>query len=189
MFKFFTKSIVVSVIAMMLFSCENSITEVQQISQQDSLPLVSAYNVVFERTDSGYLQVVLRSPKMDRFEGDDNQQIIFPDGFEVAFYDETGKQVSSIKADYGINYNKKKLMKARNNVVVRNFETQKQLNTENLVWDQKKKMIYANSFVKTTTPDKVVYGDSMHASESFNTRTIFNMRGVFEVEDDSVPAN
>lgn len=172
----------------MLFSCENSISEIQQISRQDSTPLVSAYNVVYERTDSGYLQVVLRSPEMERFEGDD-QQTIFPKGFNVTFYNETGKKVSSIKADYGINYEKRKIMKARNKVVVNNFETQEQLNTENLVWDQNKKMIYANSFVKITTPDKVVYGDSMHASESFKTRDIFNMRGVFEVEDDSVPTD
>jgi LPS export ABC transporter protein LptC len=172
----------------MLISCENSISEVQQISHQDSMPIVSAFDIVYERTDSGYLQVVLRSPKMERFEGND-KQVIFPEGFDVAFYDETGKQVSSIKANYGINYENRKLMKARNDVVVKNFETEEQLNTENLVWDQKKKMIYANSFVKITTPDRVVYGDSMNAAETFKTREIFNMRGVFELEEDSVPAN
>jgi lipopolysaccharide export system protein LptC len=188
MLRIIIKSIVTLAIVMMLFSCENSITEVQQISRQDSLALVSAYNVVYERTDSGFLQVVLRSPLMERNEGDD-PQTVFPDGFEVTFYDVTGKQVSNIKADYGINFEKRRIMKARNDVVVKNFETQEQLNTENLVWDQKKKMIYAHSFIKITTPDKVIYGDSMHAAESFKTRDIFNMRGVFEVEDDSVSTN
>jgi len=187
MLKIILKSIVTLAIVIMLFSCENSITEVQQISQQDSLPLISANDIVYERTDSGYLRVVLRSPVMQRYEGDD-QQTIFPDGFEVIFYDTTGKQVSSIRADYGINYEKRRIMIARNDVVVRNIETQEQLNTEDLVWNQKEKMIYAHSFIKITTPDKVVYGDSMHAEESFKTRTIFNMRGVFEVEDDSVSA-
>ena len=125
---------------------------------------------------------------MERYAGDD-RQTIFPEGFEIIFYDITGKQISSIKADYGINYEKRKIMKARNNVVVKNFETQKQLNTENLVWNQNKKMIYAHSYVKITAPDEVIYGDSMNASESFEERKIFNMRGVFEVEDDSVSAN
>lgn len=188
MLRIFIKSIVALVMLMMLFSCENSISKVQQISRQDSLPLVSAYDVVYKRTDSGYLQVILRSPLMQRYEGD-NKQTIFPEGFEVTFYNEEGEAVSSIKANYGINYETKRIMRARNDVVVKNFETEEQLNTENLVWDQDKKKIYANSFIKITTPDKVIYGDSLHAEESFKTREIYNMRGVFEVEDDTVSNN
>jgi len=188
MLRIFIKSIVTAFIVIMLFSCENSITEVQHISQQDSLPLVTAYHIVYERTDSGYLQVVLRSPLMKRYEGEDKYSI-FPEGFNVTFYDVTGKPVSSIEANYGVNDEKKRLMKARNDVVVKNFETGEQLNTEDLVWDQNKKMIFANSFIKITTPDKTIYGDSMHAEESFKTRDIFNMRGVFEVEDDSTISN
>lgn len=169
----------------MLFSCENSISKIQEITQTDSLPIVSANQIVYERTDSGYLQVVLRSPVMNRFDGE-NAYSEFPEGFEVTFYDTTGKAVSFIRANYGINYEKKKLMKARNDVVVKNFENQEQLNTENLDWDQKKKKIFANTFIKITTPDKVIYGDSLHAHESFRSRDIFNMRGVFEVEDDTL---
>lgn len=188
MLKIFIKSIVTLSIVIVLFSCENSITEVQQITQQDSLPIISAYNIVYERTDSGYLQVVLRSPLMNRFEGED-AYVVFPDGFEITFYDSTRQPVSFIKANYGINYEKKKLMKARNDVVVMNYETEEQLNTENLVWDQRNKKIIANSFIKITTPDKIIYGDSLHAHESFKTRDIFNMRGVFEVEDDTASTN
>ena len=64
-------------------------------------------------------------------------------------------------------------MKARNDVVVINYENEEQLNTENLVWDQRNKKIIANSFLKITTPDKVIYGDSLHAHESFKSRDIF----------------
>lgn len=185
MIKSFLKSIVTIILVMMLFSCENSIKEIQEITQQDSLPVVSANNIVYERTDSGYLQVVLRSPLMNRFEGN-NGYSEFPDGFEVTFYDTIGNAISFIRANYGINFEKKKLMRARNNVVVKNFDTEEQLNTENLVWDKKKKQIVANTFIKITTPDKVIYGDSLHAHESFSSRTIYNMSGVFEVEDDTI---
>jgi LPS export ABC transporter protein LptC len=172
----------------MLFSCENSIKEIQEITQQDSLPIVSANNIVYERTDSGYLQVILRSPLMNRFEGN-NGYSEFPDGFEVTFYDTNGTAISFIKANYGINFEKKKLMRARNNVVVKNFETEEQLNTENLIWDQRKKQIVANTFIKITAPDRIIYGDSLRAHESFSSREIFNMKGVFEVEDDTISNN
>lgn len=125
---------------------------------------------------------------MHRFEGEE-AYAVFPEGFEVTFYDTTEKPLSLIKANYGISFEKRKLMKARNDVVVINYETEEQLNTENLVWDQKSKKIVANTFVKITTPDKIVYGDSLHAHESFKRRDIFNMRGVFEVEDDTDSIN
>ena len=77
-------------------------------------------------------------------------------------------------------------MHARNNVVVRNFDTEEQLNTEDLIWNQNKKMIYANTFVKITTPDKVMYGDSLQAHESFKDREIYNLTGVIEFVEDSL---
>ena len=169
----------------MLFSCENSITTIQAITMQNTLPLVTAYDIEYERTDSGYRQVILTAPYMERYQGS-NPYAVFPDGFKVTFYDTTGNPNSFISANYGISYEKKKLMRARNDVVVRNYGTEEQLNTENLVWDQRKKLIYANTFVKITTPDKVVYGDSLKAHESFKWRDIYNIRGVLEFEEDSL---
>ena len=148
------------------------------------MPLVSAFDIDYIRTDSGYKQVKLISPYMERYGGKD-PYTVFPEGFKVTFYDKKGVATSFIKANYGISYPKKKIMRARNDVVVKNFESEEQLNTENLIWNQKKKVIYANTFVKITTPDKVVYGDSLKAHESFKWREIYNIRGVLEFEDDN----
>ena len=169
----------------MLFSCENSISSIQAITMDDTLPVVTAYNIEYERTDSGYRQVILTSPYMERHAGKD-PYTVFPDGFKVTFYDTAGVPSSYISANHGITYQKRKLMKARNNVVVRNFNSEEQLDTENLVWDQRKKLIYANTFVKITTPDKVIYGDSLKAHESFKWRDIYHIRGELEFEDDSL---
>lgn len=172
-------------IVVVFFSCENSISVIQEITKEDTLALVSAENIRYVRTDSGYMQVVLTSSLMNKYDGDDAYSE-FPKGFEVTFYDTVGNAVSFIRADYGISYEKRKLMRARNKVVVRNFENGEELNTENLVWDQKKKTINSNTFVTISTPDKVVYGDSMWATETFSDRKIYNFRGVFEVEEDTL---
>ncbi|MEJ2594787.1 MAG: LPS export ABC transporter periplasmic protein LptC [bacterium] len=185
MTRFIVKSILIICVAGMLFSCENSITTIQAITKQDTLPVVTAYDIEYERTDSGYRQVILTSPYMERYAGKD-PYAVFPEGFKVVFYDTTGKPNSFIRANYGISYEKRKWMRARNDVVVRNFETEEQLNTENLVWDQRKKLITSNTFVKITTPDKVVYGDSMKAHESFKWREIYNIRAELEFVEDSI---
>lgn len=159
--------------------------EIIEITKEDTLPVVSAYDIEYIRTDSGHKQVVLKGTLMEKYDGEDPYSI-FPEGFEVTFYDTNGIAKSFIRANYGISYGKRKFMRARNNVVVMNYDTEEQLDTENLVWDQKKKTIYSNTFVKITSPDKIIYGDSMRANESFSEREIFNFRGVLEVKDDSI---
>jgi LPS export ABC transporter protein LptC len=181
------KSIILVITGVMLFSCENSLKVIQKITAEDTLASMSAYDVVYERSDSGNRQVVLRCPVMEQYDSkknDANPYSEFPEGFEITFYDNNGEKVSFISAEYGINYRKKKLLFARKNVVVKNFDTQEQLNTEYLEWDQKKKMIYTHSFVKITSPDNIIFGDSMKAKEDFSSREIYNMRGEIEIKDD-----
>ena len=169
------------------FSCENSLETIKEIASEDTLVAsVKAYDVDYTRTDSAKLQVRLLSPEMEKYEGKE-PFTVFPQGFEVIFYDSVGQKSSFIKANYGIMYERSKDMRARNDVVVKNYETNEQLFTENLYWNRKKKIIRSGTFVKIVTPDKVIYGDSLRASESFNNREIYGVRGELEIEDDETP--
>lgn len=174
-----------TVVVMMLFSCENSITKIREITTQDTLAAVATYDIIYERSDSGFVQVRLVSPIMKRYVGDDPYSE-FPDGLEVNFFDKEGNETSFIRANYGVSYDKRKLMNARNDVVVKNYETHEELYTENLVWDQRKKIIRSNTFVKLVMPDKTIYGDSMWANEAFTEHEIYNVKGEFEIDEDSI---
>jgi LPS export ABC transporter protein LptC len=162
----------------MLFSCENDIKDVNKVAgnEQDTLPGIWAYDIEYYRTDSGRLQMVLTAPEMVSYDDKKNPYSEFPKGFKIYFFDDDSIKKAYVEAQYGIDFKKKKYLEARNDVVVINFLTHEQLNTENLVWDQKKKKIYARTFVKITTPDKIIFGDSLHANEDFSKRTIFNIR-------------
>lgn len=169
----------------MLFSCENSISEIKQITQiEDTLAAITTYDLDYQRSDSGSVQIRLKSPLMKRYVGDDEYNV-FPDGFEITFYDKDGTPSSYLTANYGVAYSRRKYMNARNNVVIKNFETQEELYTENLIWDQKTKLIKSNTFVKLVMPDKTVFGDSMWSNESFTEYEILNVKGDFEVEEDT----
>ncbi len=182
MFRLFIKSIVPVLAGMMLFSCENNIETIKKITSEDTLTGVSAYNIEYQRSDSGRLQFTLKAPVMIRYEGKE-PYTEFPKGFTVYMYDKDETEKAYISANYGINYAQKKYMKARNDVVIKNFKTHEQLNTENLDWDQRKKMIYARSFVKITAPDKLIFGDSLEAKEDFSRRKIYNIHKS-EIETD-----
>lgn len=169
----------------MLFSCENSITSVKEVTRADTLESVNAKNIIYIRSDSGNVKIRLTAPVMKRFEGK-NIYTEFPEGFEAFFYDSLDTPSSRIRAEYGISYDNTKLMIARNNVEVENFKTLEKLNTESLFWDQKKKIIYTHAFVKITSPDKVIFGDSLTANEGFDKRTIHNIRATIELEDEGL---
>ncbi len=180
------KSVAVVLAMGALFSCENNIKVVQQISAADTLAELTATDIKYIRTDSGRRQLVLTSPLLLKY-GGNKPFTEFPKGFHVDFYDTTGKVVSTISAGYGIRWERKGLLVSRNHVVVKNLKTGEQLNTEKLIWDEKKHRIYSPVFVKITSPDRIIFGDSMTASENFSQRTIYGIRGTLDVtEQDSL---
>ena len=170
---------------MVLFSCENNLKVVQELTQEDTLSAITAYDITYVRSDSGHVQIELIAPVMNRFENE-NPYIEFPEGFDAYFFDSAMQKTSFIRADYGMSEEKTSLMTARKNVVVENFKTQEKMNTETLFWDQKKKLIYTSAFVKITTPDKIIYGDSLTATEGFDKHTIHNIQATLELDEDEL---
>lgn len=177
------KSIMAVSAIMMLFSCENSLSVVQELTREDTIADITARDITFVRSDSGLVQMTLIASRMNRYAVDD-PAMEFPEGFTAYFYDSTQKATSRIEARYGISYEKTRLIIARDSVEVENFETLEKLNTSSLYWDQQKRIIYTSAPVKITSPDKVVYGDSLVATEGFDRRTIHNVRATIEVEED-----
>ncbi len=167
----------------LLFSCKSDIEKIAAYSYIDTLPELLAKDIEYTRSDSGEVKAVLTSSLMYQYSGDE-PYFEFPEGFKVIFYD-SGVIVSAVMtANYGINFEKKKLMEAQDNVLIINYEKNEQLETERLIWDQRKKKIYSDVSVKITTNDEILYGDGLEADESFSKYEILNPTGVFNIEDD-----
>ncbi len=168
---------------MMLFACENDIKIINSLSQVDSMPVEFARDIEVYYSDSGKVQACLESPFMTRNE-DNESYIEFPDGFKIVFFDSVLNPKSEITANYGISFEKKKIMEAKNNVVVKNIEKGEQLETEHLVWDRNKKTIYSEVFVKITRDDEVIYGDGLISDQNFEYYKIKNASGEFHIDTD-----
>jgi len=134
-------------------------------------------------SDSGMIKAFLESPLMKRYEEED-KYIEFPDGFKIIFYDSIMNPKSQITANYGIRFENEKRMEAKNNVVVISIEKDEQLDTEHLVWDERKKIIYSDVFVKITRADEVLYGDGLTSDQDFEKYTIKNPTGEFQIKPD-----
>jgi LPS export ABC transporter protein LptC len=169
----------------MLFSCENEMSTIQSLTQADTLPSESAKNIEVRYSDSGRLKAVLKSPRLLKYGGDE-PYMLFPEGIHVMFYDSIEQMVSEIMSDYAIRREKDNLMEVRKNVVIFDYENQKELNTEVLFWDQEKREIFNNAFVTIKEKGKIMHGDSMRADENLDHFELFQVRATIDIiEEDS----
>lgn len=169
--------------AVMLFSCGNPTSVIQQLASDDTLSGVVAYDIVFYRSDSGIVQMELKAPVMVR-QGDDSSYLEFPEGFHASIFDDHHRVVSEISADYGLHRSDEKMVEAEGNVVVENHNKGEKLMSDRLYWYQDTKMLYTRSKVRIVMPDKDIMGDSLVSTEGFEEYTIYNGKATFEVEED-----
>ena len=174
------KSIVLILVGIMLFSCENDISVVQSLQVDESVPIETSFNIVSEIVDSGRVRIRIKSPQIDRYEGE-KDFIEMKKGVEVYFYDTLGQVSSSVTSDYAINEPSERKITAKYNVFATNREGDK-LYTEKLIWDQKTKKIFTDVAVKVVSEDKIIFGDGMVADETFDNWQIKHPHGDIETE-------
>ncbi len=157
-------------------------SRVYEVTQRDTLPVVTSFNVDALYTQQGHLQFRFKAPVAMAFTGDEPYQE-FPQGINVVFFDSLLNPKTKLTADYAISYERSRTMEARRNVVVVNFSKDEKINTEHLVWDQEKRIIFSNTFVKITTTTNIIYGEKgFESNEAFDNWVIKKTSGELEVE-------
>lgn len=174
------KSIAILIGVAMLFSCKGDLETIQNLTYKDESPIESGFDVELSYSKHAQIQLILKAPRMDRYGGEKNY-IEMPEGISVVFYDSLMNPTSTLTANYAINYLNTEIFEARNNVVVIN-EANEKLNTEQLIWDQNKGIIFSEKFVKITTEEEVLFGDGFESDERFTDWVIKHPRGTFSVE-------
>jgi LPS export ABC transporter protein LptC len=169
------------IIVFVFTSCKNDIKKLTSLAMIEETPVQWLKNAELIYSDSGEVQMILKTPLINRYLGD-NPYNEFPKGIIATFYNSKGKIISWLTANYAISFEKKKTIEAKNDVVFVNTENNEKLNTEHLIWDQRKAMIYSDKFVKITTKDEVLLGEGFESDEAFNKWTIKNPKGSFPVE-------
>jgi LPS export ABC transporter protein LptC len=170
---------------MLLAACNKSPVVNGFIKSPKNDPVMSARNIDLLFSDSGRIEARLTSPLMNRFAGE-TPFLEFPTGFKVTVFDSLLQVSSTITANRGIRKENTRIMEAWGNVVVRNEKKNEQLNTEHLVWDENKRLIWSDVKVRITRPDQVLNGSSMQANDSFTSYIIEQATGLMNVKQDSI---
>ena len=115
------------------------------------------------------------------FENGDRE---WPEGFFIRWYDRFGKLKSSFTANYVYFTKAENLYLAQGDVIVKSFENQDELNTEELYWDMEKETFYTDKFVTIKSDDEVHTGEGMESNEDFTEYRILKPNGTFTLEGD-----
>jgi LPS export ABC transporter protein LptC len=164
-------------------SCQTDRNEIMALGKKVVMPALTGKDVTMLYSDSTVLKIKLLTPQMQKYEKDVKEPVtIMPQGLFVIFYDEKGKEATTLKADYGVRYELSKKMEVKYNVEVVNVNGEK-LNTEHLIWDEQKKKITSDAFVKITTAKEIIMGKGLEANQDFTQYEIKEVTGTIRIED------
>jgi LPS export ABC transporter protein LptC len=166
-----------------LVSCENDEKDVQAFQPEEEVPMEHQYGVSLTYSDSARKKMLLEADEAKNFPHLEEPRLEFPKGIEVSFFNKMEEEDSHLRADYAIRYPKKAIWEASGNVQVTNKEGER-LDTEYLIWDERKEIIFSEEFVKITTGNQVIMGEGFEADQNFSSYEIHKVTGELYVEDD-----
>lgn len=178
-----TKSIAVLMSMAMLFSCNNDMRNLQQLSIQRKFPQGEAFDFKLVYTDSTKVVAIVTSKLNKDFTNQRMPYSEFPEGVKVEFYDQA-RHKNIVEANYGIIYPSSDMVELRDNVVLTTYDGKK-LKTSQLFWDQKEDWIFTDREFSFTDETKgtVTNGIGMDFDKKFSTVKAHKTTGILAIED------
>ena len=171
-----------------IFSCSNDMKTVNLISKKESYPDLTAKTVSFLYTDSSLIKANITAPELRRYSTIEKPYMEFPKGIKIVYFSIYPDTSSKISANYAIRWINDRKWEAKGNVIARNTKGDV-LNTEYMVWDEKKEIIYSDKFVKIATGTDVIIGEGFEADQTFDHWKILKVKGTISIDNDKNAAN
>ena len=163
-------------VAFIVYSCKGKLAEAESLNI-DETPVQTVDNMFIVQTKNSEIQMRAEAPRMEKYENDSLSYELFPKGFFVYGYNETGKLETEIVADNArhLKYDDgREKWEAFGNVVVKNLINQEVMETDTLYWDQENERMYTHCYVRLYSPDGFIQGYGMEADQRARDNKIFN---------------
>lgn len=151
-------------------SCVNDVNEVNKTSQLAEPDVEYGKDIELFYSEYGDVKVRVTAPAVTRYVTG-NPYTEFTEGLKVEFYDANMQVTTWLTANHGIRYEGEGRTVLRNDVQVLNANKE-HLSTEELIWDEKRHLIYSEKMVRITTPTQTLIGEGMEADEQLTKYVI-----------------
>ena len=167
-------------ICIFVIACDQRKELVDQALYEGPTSNLDSINTIL--SDSGKFVMQMKSSRQNNYE---NNDIEWPEGIFVEYYDKAGVKITTMFTANYVYYTKEdELYHATGNVIIRNYETGDELTTEELFWDEINEEYYTEKFVTITSDDEVHTGEGLRANQDFSEYQILKPSGTFTLEDD-----
>ncbi len=172
-------------LASIVVSCRSQLAEADSLDLS-ATPVQSLTDMFTVQTKNGKVEMRIEAPLMETYESDTAKVDLFPKGLSVYTYNEDGlleSLVFSDKASHKTDKTRRSedIWSAFGNVMIHNVIKRETMETDTIYWDQMKKEIWTDCYVKMYSPDGFLQGYGMrsddHARNAILHKT-FNGYGV-----------
>ncbi len=171
---------IIFLLCIIFFSCSNNPELIKEFIETENLPIEKIEGAEIFHTEHGILQVKIIATTINRF-NDIQPQLVFSNGIEVTFYNDSGLVKSMLIAENAEVDEINGIMTASNNIVLTSSKGSK-LETKELIWDEKKNKIYTDKKVLITTDKEVIEGTGFESNSDFSEYSISKIHGTFNFE-------
>ncbi|MBK7692105.1 MAG: LPS export ABC transporter periplasmic protein LptC [Bacteroidetes bacterium] len=171
---------------LLLGSCKNDIQKLKESLDSRMLNTERAEDVTIIYSKDGLTKAKLFTKNFYHIQNVQPTYIEMSKGLRVEFYNDSLQVQSTLTAKYGKYYEQNGNVLVRDSVVVTNLKKE-QLNTEELVWNEKLQKFYTEKFVKITTPTQIIYGDGLESNQNFTEYKITNIKGMIGITQNALP--
>jgi len=166
-------------LACVLFSCAKE-EETKQVIIYNG-PMMEVDNVETLYSDSSVRRIKLNAAKQIELQNGNRE---FPKGVHIQFFDEQGNENATLTSNAGTFYKDKNFYTVRGNVIVKNLKENEQLNTEELHWYPDSAKVNTNKFVRIETPEQILTGEGLDATQDFSRYKIRKPHAIFTVDEE-----
>ncbi len=168
--------------AILLFSCEAKPTP-EQSAVAEAVMTEYSENMSITMSENGRKSYHFETPLIEGYAMARDPYREFRKGIKITLYDEnTGEESATLRANYAIFYEDRKLWEAKGDVVATNSDG-RQLFTSQLFWNQTTHRVYSNVDSKLVDGDEVHHCEGFESDEAMKDWTYRKLKGVTYIED------
>lgn len=170
----------------LLSACNNSMTEINELTNRAKVGEDRGQDVTILYSIGGIVKARLFAHTFIRNESADPPYTEMKDGLRAEFFNDSAQLKSTVTARYGRYYEREGNVLLRDSVHVVNDKGE-QLDTQELIWNEKMQKFFTEKPVRITTPTQVLIGTGMEASRDFSDYQITNIKGSVQLEKGQLP--
>jgi LPS export ABC transporter protein LptC len=167
-------------------SCNNDPNEIRALTTHSYIQEDRAEDVTFIYSKDGKIKTRVSAKSFVRNQSAKPSYIDMNGRLKAEFFDDSGIIENVLTADSCRYY------EALGNFLVWDSvkivsSNGKQLNTDELVWNQSIQKFFTEKPVRITTPEQVIYGEGMEANSDFSWYQIMHPKGTVQVKKGEMP--